>query len=113
VFRKCVFWHDGGEYVFRKLQERPSEPGALQWNLRSSRKDGLHLEVAVDGRGPGVHRVPYLKTNCSGTFDVLNNSLAGAVVLLQGPDGRMEELRTSSGAVLEFAGHATRQPALR
>lgn len=106
VFRKCVFWHQGREYVFRKLQEAPSESGALQWIFGCSGKEGLHLEVAIDGRGPGVHRVPYLRTNCAGAFDVLNNSLAGAVVRLLSPDGRVEELKTSSGAVLEFAGRA-------
>jgi hypothetical protein len=64
------------------------------------------LEVSIDGRGAGVHRVPYLKTDCSGTFDVLNNSLAGAVVRLQRRRGKLEELQTRQGAVLEFAGLA-------
>lgn len=106
VFRKCVFWHDGNEYIFRKLQEAPSEPGEMLWNFHSSGNDGLHLEVAIDGRGPGVHRVPYLKTDCSGTFDVLNNSLAAAVVRLQRRGGKTEELRSQHGAVLELAGKA-------
>ena len=106
VFRKCVFWHDGQEYVFRKLQEARCEPGEMQWHFRCSGKGGLHLEVSIDGRGAGVHRVPYLKTNCSGTFDVLNNSLADAVVRLQRGGGETEELRSQHGAVLELAGKA-------
>lgn len=106
VFRKCVLWHDGQEYVFRKLQEGSREPGDMQWHFRCSGKGGLHLEVAIDGRGAGVHRVPYLKTDCSGTFDVLNNSLAGAVLRLQRRGGQLEELQTQQGAVLEFAGLA-------
>ena len=106
VFRKCVLWHDGKEYVFRKLQEAPSESGALQWIFGCSGNDGLRLEVTIDGRGPGVHRLPYLKTNCSGTFDVLNNSLASALLRLQHPGGSVEELCTNHGAVLEFAGEA-------
>ncbi len=106
VFRKCVFWHQGKEYVFRKLHEARSEPGALQWSFHCSRKDGMVLEVVVDGRGPATHRVPYLKTDCSGTVDVLNNSLAGAVVRLRHPGGETEELRSQHGAVLELAGKA-------
>jgi hypothetical protein len=106
VFGKCLLWHDGQEYIFHKLQETPRAPGALQWNFRCSGKDGLQLEVGIDGRGPGVHRLPYLKTDCSGSFDVLNNSLAGAAIRLRLPSGQMEELQTSQGAVLEFAGNA-------
>jgi hypothetical protein len=90
--------------VFRKLQESASAPGALEWNYRCSGKDGLQLEVAISGRGPGLHRLPYLKTDCSGSFDVLNNSLASATIRLQRPGGQLEELRTPHGAVLEFAG---------
>jgi hypothetical protein len=106
VFRKCVLWHEGKERVFRNLQETPQEAGALQWNFRCSGKDELRLEMAVDGRGPGLHRLPYLKTDCSGSFDVLNNSLASAVVRLQRPGRETEELRSEHGAVLEFAGKA-------
>ena len=106
VFRKCVLWHEGREYVLRKLQEAAREPGALEWNFRCSGKDAIQLEVVIDGRGPGVHRLPYLRTNCSGTFDVLNNSLSSAVIRLQRPGGHTEELRTEHGAVLEFAGQA-------
>ena len=106
IFRKCVLWHEGREYVFRKVQETAPEPGALEWNFRCSGKNGLQLEVGVDGRGAGIHRLPYLKTDCSGTFDVLNNSLAGAALRLQHPGGHVEELQTKQGAVLEFAGKA-------
>jgi len=106
VFRKCVLWHEGREYVLRNLQEAAREPGALEWNFRCSGKDAIQLEVAIDGRGPGIHRLPYLKTDCSGTFEVLNNSLSSAVIRLQRPGGHTEELRTEHGAVLEFAGQA-------
>lgn len=106
LFRKCVLWHEGREYVFRKLQETERAPGTLQWNFHCSGSDGLQLGAAIDGRSPAVHRLPYVKTDCSGTFDVLNNSLASAVVRLQRPSGPTEELRTERGAVLEFAGQA-------
>ena len=106
VFRKCVLWHEGREYAFRNLREMAREPGILQWNFRCSGNHGLELEVAIDGGGPAIHRLPYLKTDCSGNFDVLNNSLASAVVRLLHRGGRVEELRTPRGAVLEFAGQA-------
>ncbi len=105
VFRKCVLWHDGQECVFRNLQETPHEPGALEWNFRCSGKNSLQLEVVIDGRGSSLHRLPYLKTDCSGAFDVLNNSLARATVRLQHPNGHVEELQTPLGAVLEFTGN--------
>ena len=106
VFRKCVLWHEGQEYIFHKLQETPREPGALQWNFRCARKDGMHLEMAIDARRPAIHCLPYLKTDCSGTFDVLNNSLASAELHLQRSGRQTEELKTAHGAVLEFAGRA-------
>jgi hypothetical protein len=108
AFRKCVLWHEGSEYVFRKLQEEPRPPGALQWNFRCVGKNSLQLDVAIDGRGASVHRLPYLKTDCSGTFDVLNNSLASAVVRLHRRDAHAQELKATHGAALEFAGHAAR-----
>jgi hypothetical protein len=106
VFRKCVLWHEGREYVFRNLQETAREPGALEWNFLCSGKNSLQLEVSIDGRGAGIHRLPYLKTDCSGTFDVLNNSLASAVVKVRRPGAQIEELKAERGAVLEFAGSA-------
>ena len=105
VFRKCVLWHEGREHVFRNLEETTSQPGGPQWNFRCS-AGGLRLEAAIDGRGPGVHRLPYVKTDCSGSFDVVNSSLAGASVRLLGPGGHVEELQTRQGAVLELAGQA-------
>lgn len=105
VFRKCVLWHEGREHVFRNLREMPAEPGGPRWDFRCS-ADGLQLEAAIDGRGPGIHRLPYLKTDCSGSFDVANNSLASATLRLLRSDGHVEELQTPQGAVLELAGSA-------
>jgi hypothetical protein len=107
VFRKCVLWHEGREHVFGNLRESAGKPAEPRWNFACS-GEGLQLEVAIDGRGPGIHRLPYLKTNCSGTFDVLNNSLAGARVRLVWRGGQVEELQTAQGAVLELAGEAAR-----
>lgn len=49
-------------------------------------------------------RLPYMKTDCGGTFEVANNSLARAVVRLGRQGGPVETLETSTGAVLEMVG---------
>jgi len=49
-----------------------------------------------------VHRLPYLKTNCSGSFEVMNNSLSKATLRLARPGAPVELLETSNGAVLEM-----------
>ncbi len=104
VFRKAVLWHDEKKYVFRDLRETAPNRESLQWNFRCAARDGLRLEAAIDGRGPSVHRLPYLKTDCSGNFEVVNNSLASAAVLLQSAGGLAERLQTKTGAVLEMVG---------
>ena len=102
AFRKAVLWHDGEKREFRNLREIV-EADKFRWNFRASRNDGLSLEAAIDGGGASLHRLPYLKTDCSGTCEVSNNSLASAVLRLE-RDGRREELQSISGAVLEMAG---------
>jgi hypothetical protein len=104
IFRKAVLWHNGQAYWFRNLQEAGSSRGDMQWNFRCAAHDGLRLEAAIDGRGPTVHRLPYIKTDCTGSFEVVNNSLASATLLIQGADQRSERLETKTGAVLEMVG---------
>jgi hypothetical protein len=102
IFRKAVLWHDGRPYVFRNVQESAGETFA--WKFQCSSKEGLRMEAAFDGTGPGVHRLPYLKTDCSGAFSVTNNSLARATLRVEEPGGKIEVLETAVGAVLEKAG---------
>ena len=104
VFRKAVLWHDGRQYVFRKLREIRQDRKNLQWNFLALAPDGCQLEVALDGRGVGVHRLPYLKTDCSGTFEVANNSIASATVSFTRAGKSAEKLETVGGAVLEMVG---------
>lgn len=104
VFRKAVLWHEGSQHVFRKLHEREGMPESMQWNFHCADRSGWQLEAAIEGRGTSLHRLAYLKTDCSGTFEVRNNSLASAQVLIQRPDRPTERLNTSTGAVLEMAG---------
>jgi len=105
MFRKVVLWHDGRKYIFRKLRESSGDRTNLEWGFRCAARDGLQLEAAIDGRGQSLHRLPYLKTNYSGFFEVANNSLASAVIRLQRQGEPAERLESNGGAVLEIAGH--------
>ncbi len=66
---------------------------------------GWQLEAAFNGVASNVHCVPYLKTDCSSTFEVANNSLTRAAVRLHRRDGSIENLETATGGVLEIVGH--------
>ena len=104
VFRKAVLWDDGEAHVFRGLEESNRDPENLRWEFRCASRNGVQLEVALDGRGANLHCLPYLKTDCTGSFEVANNSLARAVIRVRQKDGLVEELETNIGAVLEMAG---------
>jgi hypothetical protein len=104
VFQKAVLWHDGKAYEFRNLQESRRDLGGFGWNFRCSTKDGYRLDAAIDGAGPSIHRLPYVKTDCTGSFEVANNSLARAVARFERRGRPIEILETSTGAVLEMVG---------
>jgi hypothetical protein len=104
VFRKAVLWHEGEKHEFGNLQEIRRDPDKFGWNFRGSTRDGCRLETAIDGAGPSMHRLPYVKTDCSGSFEVANNSLAKAVLRLERPGRQVGTLETSTGAVLEMVG---------
>lgn len=104
VFRKTVLWHDQKEYIFRNVREAVSSREGMTWDFECRSRKGLQLKVSIDGSGPSVHRLSYLKTNCSGEFDVMNNSLAKASLLIERSDGSAERLETPAGAVLEMVG---------
>ena len=101
AFRKAVLWRDGQQRVFRDLGETNGWDH-MQWSFRCARRDGFQLEVAIDGRGPSLHRLAYLKTDCTGAFEVSNNSQASASVLVRNVEGSAEKLETTKGAVLEM-----------
>lgn len=104
IFRKAVLWHDGKHHEFRNLREARRDSGEFRWNFRCSTRDGFQLEAAIDGTGPSLHRLPYMKTDCTGSFEVVNNSLARATLRLPSPGGPGESLETATGAVLEMGG---------
>ena len=111
VFRKAMLWHAGKQYQFRNLRETRRDPSKFAWNFRCSTPEGLQLEGAIDGAGPSLHRLPYVKTNCTGSFDVLNNSLARASLRLERRSAPTERLETTTGAVLEMGGRSAQSEA--
>ena len=102
--RTAVLWHDGEKYTFRKFSESVRDSRQLSWKLECGDARGARLEVRVSGRERFVHRLPYVKTNCSGRFEVANDSLALARIVLHLPGRAPTELTTDSGAVLEMVG---------
>lgn len=104
VFRKAVLWHNGQQHVFRKFRELDRNHESMRWNFRCAEKNGFRLEAAIDGRTSNIHRLPYVKTDCSGSFEVTNNSLASASLLVEDAGGAAVRLETNTGAVLEMVG---------
>jgi hypothetical protein len=103
VFRKAIVWLRGQAHVFRTLSEDVRNPNEMIWRFSARNRDGVRIDAEVDGRGISVHRLPYTKTDRSGTFEVANNSLAAARVVIQKQTSRTE-LTTERNAVLEMVG---------
>ena len=104
VFRKAVLWHEGRSYVFRKLRENDRDRQDMRWAVQMASRAGS-IEAEIDGGGASLHRLPYVKTDCSGTFEVSNNSLARARLKVRlGNAAREEEFVADGGAVLEMTG---------
>jgi hypothetical protein len=102
--RTAVLWHGGEKYTFRKFSESERDSQQLSWKLECTDARGARVEVRVSGRGRFVHRLPYVKTDCSGRFEVANDSLALARMIVRLPGKPAEELTTDSGAALEMVG---------
>jgi hypothetical protein len=79
-------------------REHVHEKNRLKWSF-AGLLDGTPVTVTVEGAAPGIHRLPYMKTDESGTFAVTNAS--GASAILKVGDEREE---TARGAVVEFGG---------
>lgn len=105
VFRRTVLWHDGQKHVFHSLHEQVRDPRQLLWNLQCRSVKGVSVDLDIRGREGFVHRLPYLKTDCTGQFEVANDSLAIARVMLRFPGRPAVEMATDIGAVLEMAGN--------
>jgi hypothetical protein len=104
VFRKALLWHGGQAILCRDLKEECRDRTRLEWRFHARGTDGLRMDVALDGTGPSAHHLPYAKTNCAGTFEVTNNSLASARLSLSRPGQSDVVLENRGGTVLEMAG---------
>ena len=104
VSRTAALWHDGEKYNFHRVRERVRDSQKLDWRLDCTGARDARLEVWIQGRVGSVHRLPYVKTDCSGRFEVANDSLAHARMIVRQPGKAAEELSTDSGAVLEMVG---------
>lgn len=104
VFRKAVWWHGGEPTVLRAFTELEvvRDAARLKWKFGGIGADGVAVVAAVEALAPGIHEIPYIKTDCSGTFPVSNASLANAGVRFG--KGGSEVLETVGGAVLEMGG---------
>jgi len=100
-FRKAVLWHQGKATTLLKMEEREILQGAgrMKWAFTGVTQEGTPVHVIVEGTAPGIHRLPYTKTDGVGTFPVANASMARATVKI----GDVT-LEARTGAVVEFGG---------
>ena len=103
-FRKVIFWHKGRAHFFRKVRESCRVRDEMRLAFIATSSAGS-LELDVDGGGVSLHRLPYVKTDCSGTFEVSNNSRATARLRLKLRGVDESEMATDGGAVLEMTGN--------
>jgi hypothetical protein len=104
-FRKALIWHDGAVHVFRKFRVALRDRASMQWRFTCiDPHDRSRIDVEIDGSGPSLHRLPYLKTDCSSTSEVSNNSLARASLAFTRSGRLVREFSTEGGTVLEMAG---------
>jgi hypothetical protein len=104
-FRRAILYHEGACYTFSRFKDEYRDRESLQWRFKCiDPASGLAVEVAIDGSGPSAHRLPYVKTDCSGMFEVSNNSLAAATLCLSRAGHAGEHISSNAGAVIEMAG---------
>lgn len=104
-FHKALLWRAGKLHVFKKLEEIRRQRDALLWEFRChGAEEGAEVHALIEGGGPSRHRLPYVKTDCSGSFEVSNNSLARAQLRFFRPGHPVEEMVTDGGAALEMVG---------
>ncbi len=102
-FKKALLWYGGRAYTFGRLASIRRDRENLLWILHcTNREDGSELRATIDGSGPSAHRLPYLKTDCSGSFEVANNSLARAELRFSPRGQPSVQLRSDGGAALEM-----------
>jgi hypothetical protein len=104
VFRKAIWWHKGEPTVLKRFKEIEieRESSRLKWKFTAFDDEGSRFEATLEAAAPGIHALPYVKTDCSGMVPVSNASFANAAVRF-GRNGS-KNLETIGGAVLEMGG---------
>jgi hypothetical protein len=104
VFRKAIWWQNAKPIVLHGIKETEivNVPDQLKWSFVGVEKTLGIIEATIEGIPPEIHHLPYTKTDCSGTFQVANASLARAQVHFEKNGGDL--LETANGAVLEMRG---------
>jgi hypothetical protein len=102
TFRNAVLWHRGKSHKVKQIKELEiaRSSSRLLWKFTGQLDDGDVLEALVEGIAPGIHELPYAKTDGSGSLPVSNASLARAVVKFASG----ETVEADTGAVLEMGG---------
>lgn len=104
-FRKALLWHRGRLYRFRGWKEICRERDRLQWMFHCRSAGGkVRLLALCDGSGPSLNRVLYLRTDCSSSFEVANNSLAQTTLYFFRQGQPPDVISTDGGAVVEMVG---------
>jgi hypothetical protein len=103
-FRRAQLWRNGQLYTLKHFTTHRRDRERMLWHFDcADNTAGLTVTAELDGGGPSLHRLPYLKTDCSGSFEVSNNSLAQAALTIR-QAGQEERLTANAGAVLEMVG---------
>ena len=92
--------------IYQQLQLQRMRRELIQRNqlFEVITENAADMIAVIDGAGPSIHRLPYVKTDCTGSFEVTNNSLSRAVLRLERQGRSKETLETTIGAVLEMVG---------
>lgn len=104
-FRRGLLWHNGRLHRLKGFRTVERNRGKMAWEFScQEQQSGLSVRVRLDGGGQSLHRLPYTRTDCSGTFEVSNNSLANGNILIDHPGRPGVELDFNAGSVLEMVG---------
>ncbi len=104
-FRKALLWHNGELHVLKGFQTMARDRDAMRWSFDCAEKgSGVRIRAEIDGGGLSLHRLAYTRTDCSGSFEVSNNSLAFGSVTILHPDRPELTLSANAGGVLEMVG---------
>lgn len=104
-FRRGLLWHEGRLYRLKGFRTAARDRASMAWEFScQERQSGVSVAAIFNGGGSSLHRLPYTRTDCSGTFEVSNNSLASGNLRLAYPDRPGVELSFNAGAVLEMVG---------